>query len=409
MANNSTNSSIQNGIFLDFSSSKVFILTLYLIAAFAIFLNILEIRLITRKFKKATDFELVLLNLAFADLLSGLDLVVIAVLATFASLTEAINIRKHFGWIFAFILLSTSSSTVFVTIIGLERFFAIKVPIRHRMFHTGRRRLLYCLLGMWAFNLLITTLPVLIDYLVSSTESHNGSKTVGYVAASYLTAGALFVVVLYAWLGHLVMRRSVKLLDFDKKDVNINSKIFKRAMKKEKATICACILVLVLFLMCNLPFIVNLYQGKIDNHSSIMIKLNAVCNPLVYFFKNYLEKRYSKKNLVSSANAPKTKLPKMVSAAKSNSQGTANDRALDQEDKDEGPEGENGGSEGKSEGSDGKGKGPESESEGSDGKGEGSEGKSESSDGKDEGSEGKSGGSDGKGDGPEGANGGSEA
>ena len=350
-------------------------MTLYLIAAFAIFLNILEIHLITRKLKKATDFELVLLNLAFADLLSGLDLVVIAVLATFASLTEAINIRKHFGWIFAFILLSTSSSTVFVTIIGLERFFAIKVPIRHRMFHTGRRRLLYCLLGMWAFNLLITTLPVLIDYLVSSTESYHGSKTVGYVAASYLTAGALLVVVLYAWLGHLVMTRSVKLLDFDNKEVNINSKTLKRAMKKEKATICACILVLVLFLMCNLPFIVNLYQGKIDNLSSIMIKLNAVCNPLVYFFKNYLEKRYSKKNLVSSAKTSKMKLPKTASAAKNNSQETVNNRAPGQEEKGEGPEGESGGSEGKSEGSDGKREGPQDESGRSEGRSEVSDGR----------------------------------
>ncbi|XP_065063819.1 mas-related G-protein coupled receptor member A6-like [Rhopilema esculentum] len=293
MASNSS-SSIWTRTFGFEPSTSGLVISL-LVAVFAIVLNILEIRVILRKFKKATDFELVLLNLSIADLLSGLDFAVISCFSIHAYRNSPNGIKVNSDLVFAVILFSTSTSTTFVIFIGLERFFAVKLPLKHRMFHTDRRRFLYCLLGTWLFNFVITTLAMVIDkFALRSDQLHVGSDGLGYFVASYLTLGSLFIIILYTWLGHTILVRSVKLLDFDKKDPTLNPKVIKRAMKKEKATIFVCILVLASFLACNLPLVAQLYQASLDSLSAIVMKLNTVLNPLVYFFKGYLEKRYAK-------------------------------------------------------------------------------------------------------------------
>ncbi|XP_065063824.1 uncharacterized protein LOC135690251 [Rhopilema esculentum] len=320
MANNSSSSTQKDVFIFRITPSVAFLTMSFLVSTLAIVLNSLEIRLIIKGFKTATDFELVLLNLAIADLLSGLDFAGISALTTHAYLNKLENFEKHFVWFFAFIVLSVSTSTTFVIVIGLERFFAIKVPLKHRMFHTDRRRLLYCLLGTWTLNVLLTVLTFVIDYYTSSAGgTYLGSDNMIYILAGLLTFGCLLTLVLYTWLGHLILLRSVKLLDFDKKDASINPRVMRRAMKKEKATILACTLVLVSFLVCNLPLVVGLYQKKLDQTSGILIKMNAVCNPLVYFFKSYLERRYARKNTIPSKEISHEKSPKAGSENSTNS------------------------------------------------------------------------------------------
>ena len=293
MANNSSNLVWTRTFGFEHSTSGLVISLL--VAVLASVLNILEIRVILRKFKKATDFELVLLNLAIADLVSGIDFAVISCLTAHARRNSQNDIQVNSDMFFAFILFSTSTSTTFVIVIGLKRFFAVKLPLKHRMFHTDRRRFLYCLLGTWLFNFVITALAMVIDkFALRSNQLRVGSEELGYFVASYLTLGSLFIIILYTWLGRLILVRSLKLLDFDKKDPTLNPKVIMRAMKKEKAKILVCTLVLASFLACNLPLIVQLYQASLDSLSAILIKLNTVLNPLVYFFKGYLEKRYAK-------------------------------------------------------------------------------------------------------------------
>ena len=308
---NKSGTSVQTGFLLSIRPNPVFLAISYLIAIIATLLNAIEIRLITKQFKAATVFELVLLNLAIADLLSGVDYIVINGLSTYAMIKGVQMSSDHVVWMFGFILFSTASSTAFVIIVGLERFFAVKKPLKHRMFHTGRRRLLYRIIITWAFNLVLTVIAM-VTFCYGDC-AYRGSSIIGYVSAIYLTLGALLIVVLYAWLGYLVLVRSAKLLDFDKKDdVGINHKVIKRAMKKEKATISACALVLVSFLACNLPLVARLFQGEMDLVSATLVKLNAVCNPLVYFFKNFLEKRNSKKKRTVSTGSADASVAKAL-------------------------------------------------------------------------------------------------
>eukprot|EP00112_Aurelia_sp_Birch-Aquarium-sp1_P014470 Seg3125.3 transcript_id=Seg3125.3/GoldUCD/mRNA.D3Y31 product="hypothetical protein" protein_id=Seg3125.3/GoldUCD/D3Y31 len=94
--------------------------------------------------------------------------------------------------------------------------------------------------------------------------------------------------------------RATHLLNVNKVDYKLNPKIMKRAMKKEKATVIVCWIVLISFLVCNIPMIVDNFRGKISSWAVLLSNLNAVLNPLIYFFKGYIEKRQSTKRPLSA-------------------------------------------------------------------------------------------------------------
>lgn len=203
---------------------------------------------------------------------------------------------------------SITASVTFVTIIGIERFFAIKVPLQHRLWHMKRRRLVKYTILAWLFDFVLITIMELIDALVGHKYPMRKSVSSTYIIAGLLTFGLVLNLILYSSVIYLMLIRSLKLFDFDKKVLRVNPKRIKHAMKKERSSITVCILVVVSFIVCNVPIVVDLCQLRITMSSTILLKLSAVANPLIYFFKGYLERYYGKKKLVSSSNeagAPK--------------------------------------------------------------------------------------------------------
>ena len=274
----------------------------YLAAIAAIILNIVEIHMIVKKWEKASDFEIVLLNLAVADLLSGFGFLGTTGVTTriYVNGRQETHMMTFLGLI---VLFSVSSSMTFVIVIAGERLSAVKHPLKHRIWHSNRKNLFKACILTWFFNIFVISVAVLTDQFITGVR---GSKNLTFATGGYMTLGIAIVFVLYTWLGHLVMRRSTIFLAVDKTDLAANAKEMKRALKKERATIVACTLVVVLFLTCNIPFIVGIYQLKMGAAQSILLKLSAIVNPLIYFFKGRLEKYYAKRkiNLSSEMKIP---------------------------------------------------------------------------------------------------------
>ena len=141
----------------------------------------------------------------------------------------------------------------------------------------------------------------IIDYLIMGDDPSMVSSSMVYFLASILTFGMLLILVLYTWVLYLMILRSIKLSDFDKNILRINPKMIKDAMKKERSSIIICILVVLSFITCDVPLVVDLFQFKVTMAAAIMLKVSAVMNPLIYFFKGYLEKCFAKQKLVSSS------------------------------------------------------------------------------------------------------------
>eukprot|EP00112_Aurelia_sp_Birch-Aquarium-sp1_P015581 Seg3467.2 transcript_id=Seg3467.2/GoldUCD/mRNA.D3Y31 product="Type-1B angiotensin II receptor" protein_id=Seg3467.2/GoldUCD/D3Y31 len=298
---------------LKFPPNTVLMHTLiFVIATLAILLNSKEIHLIRQKWKKATDFEVLLLNLAIADLLNAICSLLIASLGFAAYAYEYAYAKVHPRSAFhAFITTGLLTffctvSTKLVTVIAIERLLAIKLPLKHRLWHISRKTMYKRIIAVWVVSLIVICLAFLSDYFIQNSKSQSVmvSLPLAYTLAAYLSLGACIIIVTYSWLQRAIFKRSEKSLNFDEKDCKTTLNTSRKAFRKEKATIIVCWLVSVTFLTCNIPTIVALYRGKLNGASVILLCLNSVMNPLIYFFKGYVEKRYSKKKeAVSSSDA----------------------------------------------------------------------------------------------------------
>eukprot|EP00112_Aurelia_sp_Birch-Aquarium-sp1_P023508 Seg703.7 transcript_id=Seg703.7/GoldUCD/mRNA.D3Y31 product="hypothetical protein" protein_id=Seg703.7/GoldUCD/D3Y31 len=240
-------------------------------------------------------------------------------------------------------------SAKLVVVIGIERLIAIKLPLKHRLWHTTRKTIYKRIIASWVVTFTFVGLAYLVDYVIQKSKGQTAmvSSNLAYALAAYLTLGAGAVFVTYAWLSNLVINRSTPLLKIDKMDYKRSPKATRKAARKENATIIICRLVAATYLVCNIPIIVALYRGYIDSVSSTLFDLNPVINPLIYFFKGYAEKQYAKKR-IASANGDKSAVKdKKSDDLKIETNGTFN--KLDSKENDQQPESAKDGGEGQDE------------------------------------------------------------
>ena len=279
--------------------TKPFIALSYALIASAVLLNGLELIMIGRKIKEVTNFEIVLFNLATADFLNSILFIAVTVMTHSSTNGKELRNGDAFYWVIGILAFSVIGSVTFVAMIGLERFFAIKVPLQHRLWHTRKLKLVKYAVITWLIDVIVIASVIIIDHLVNGRSQVIISSEAIYFLAGILTLGLVLILVLYIWVLHLMLRRSLKLFDFDKKILRINPKMIKDAIKKERSSITICALVVVSFMICNIPMVIDLFQLQISMTSTILFKLSAVTNPLIYFFKGHLEKYYARQRLIS--------------------------------------------------------------------------------------------------------------
>eukprot|EP00112_Aurelia_sp_Birch-Aquarium-sp1_P008945 Seg200.3 transcript_id=Seg200.3/GoldUCD/mRNA.D3Y31 product="Cholecystokinin receptor type A" protein_id=Seg200.3/GoldUCD/D3Y31 len=305
-----------------FEAGWSYIIISLIIGTAAIILNSTEIRLIWRKWRKATDFEILLFHLAISDLLNAIYSLAFTSLLIFYHVTKSFNeallwVEAGLGGFFYLV------SIKLVVVIGLERLLAIKLPLKHRLWHTNRKTMYIQICASWCLSAVVMSATVLTDYFIQSFKvqkakgQHNTgqnntshsvegqrvlvSRNVGYAVAAYVSGGVLAIMIIYPLVCNTVVRLAVNRLKFDNKDYKKDPKLIKLAMKKEKATIVICRIVFVTFLACNVPLAVGLYRGTVDEISRNLVNLSTVANPLIYFFKGYIEKCYGRRKIVLSS------------------------------------------------------------------------------------------------------------
>ena len=133
---------------------------------------------------------LLLINLAIADLLVGLgEALVLATITIPNGGNEAQKIQSPW-W--AFQVFGNSTSVLFLTLISLERVYAVLWPLRHRV--TSTRAYIYSIGVIWAAGLCLSALPLLTIYHID------------HVYASLTYASCLFLSLLVICASYLTIR-----------------------------------------------------------------------------------------------------------------------------------------------------------------------------------------------------------
>eukprot|EP00112_Aurelia_sp_Birch-Aquarium-sp1_P014474 Seg3125.7 transcript_id=Seg3125.7/GoldUCD/mRNA.D3Y31 product="hypothetical protein" protein_id=Seg3125.7/GoldUCD/D3Y31 len=188
-----------------------------------------------------------------------------------------------------------------------------------RQWQSHKGRVTKFMILTWVINISITIIVSTLDEVFrkkSGPQSLFGSKIVTYIMSGYVLVSTTAIIFVYTWISYLVLVRHKK---FDK---SANSgervskvKLFKMAIRRERATLTICLLVQLSFVSCNLPIAIRFLLGaKEGNPEVFLVMANSSLNPLIYFFKGYLEKEYaSRKAAINSNSGQGVELKKLES------------------------------------------------------------------------------------------------
>ena len=265
--------------------NPTFLACLYTAAVLGIVLNSIEIHLLRRSWPRITHFEIILLYLAGCDLFSAMGSLTMACFATEYYVTDSYD-TYAFAALYFILIIGIGSSMLFVIIIGIERLTAIRMPLKHRMWHTTKRKLWLRISVALLVELVILSMAVILDRFLNKDTEVASTKLVVALAVMCLI-GIFVIMVLYGLIAFYILKRNSIFIAYDQN--SRNKKMMPELVRKEKATIIACLLVVVSFFVCNIPFVFAVFNGRNGHAEDVLITVNAVLNPVIYFFKNYLE------------------------------------------------------------------------------------------------------------------------
>ncbi|XP_066915102.1 adenosine receptor A3-like [Clytia hemisphaerica] len=253
---------------------------------FVMALNIIELMLLLRRWKRLDRIEHILFSLCVADLICGIamfgqdtyQLRAIALnLPLDITTTESLILECL---IIFFILVSHFH----VTAVAIERIFAVSMPMRYTVFTTNSCKILTISL-VWVIALIIA--PI----LTSTSKAYQSGQ---YVLASAIIICCTLVFFSYMALVVLLIRRERTMRSLLEPE-------FKRQLRDRRTTI-FCLVFGFSFLICMLPYAIGLLQQSLFHETQILL-LTAyhLVNPIVYFVKYYFNGRGRSNTITSNS------------------------------------------------------------------------------------------------------------
>ena len=269
---------------LDKSEIAIVFITLSSIIAI---LNVYEIVLIVR-YKNRKAFDKLLLSLAVSDLVVALTVISFKLADLITSNTVAWLDGTNFANIF---ILSISFSMSNLIAITADRYLAVRFPIKHRILLTGRR-VNAVIITIWSLCIVTVTTYSVIQFKLGVQME----LSLNMASGSILLYGVVMIIV-YINIFYLICKRTVP----GKNRIGEESKVtnWRRRLAlvlngpnmRERGVFLTGAIVTISFIICAYPLAIDFLikqSGMLSIVSKILLLLNSLFNPLIYFFKRYL-------------------------------------------------------------------------------------------------------------------------
>ena len=253
-------------------------------------LNSTEIILIIKKRKSMTTFDLILMNLALADLIVGLSMLVLAIYSKGNGTDFTLRSGDRWSYaIFATKVFAVFSSITNILAISLDRVLAVKVPIKHKVWMSCENaKWIICV--VWLTSLVFTFIAAGLQISYSESFYNNGHFSLGFVylfAISVLLFGVIFVVTYSYIVWKVVLQRN----EFDKRS---KGRTGLRKIARQKNLVLYCVFVVLTYMVCTYPLAISTIVTSGSQTLSkrcILLIVNSTLDPFVYFVKGYLDQR----------------------------------------------------------------------------------------------------------------------
>ena len=249
--------------------------TLLSLSVPVVIVNLVEIVLLIRQLKCLTNFEKVMLSLAFADLLVG----AVQALISLMKLSDVDTKGMKFN---SLLLFTLAASFNHVNAITADRFLAVCYPIKHRLWNSTKTNVITISI-LWLANLVMLT-PLFV------ADSMDYMRYILAILAVVYIGLMSFV---YAFIVHRAM--------LSRRKFQGENNASTAQAKKELQLVMISVCIVVTFMACTLPLSISafIYEELPQIVKALLIS-NSIFNPLIYFFWKYAERR-SRRNQSSSS------------------------------------------------------------------------------------------------------------
>ena len=192
-------------------------------------------------------------------------------------------------------ILSSTFSLQNLLAITIDRFLAIRFPIKHRVLVTPRRTnvliifiwVATCLVGVGINLILVLGVPSGDNYVITKS------------AIGIISTGAIINIIYFCMIRFLLTRKvAVAARPKDGKELQRMQELFRGPQKAERTVLLSSFIVAVTFIICMLPFAIEYLIFRdaktLAFASKMLIVLNSLLNPFAYFFNNFLRKSCTK-------------------------------------------------------------------------------------------------------------------
>ena len=279
-----TNFTTNNNETINFALSKASREISYIsiaICSLALLRNAAEIIILIKTWKKLSIFEIWLFNLAVADGMISLAMII------FQSIGLNIIGNNRLASLATFVLhFSVYSSSSTIMLIAVDRLIAIKFPLKHKFWLT-KKKVFILIIVVWITDIAFSCVEPLLEYADSSNQFRY-SPTFRLIDAYMIVSMSSIFVVAYSLIIYSITVRW-KCAQFNGDGVKNSAS--KAGKNVNIVVIATCILVVISYLACMLPIAISNIRNasrRPGGYQALLVYSNSAIDPMVYFFKNYL-------------------------------------------------------------------------------------------------------------------------
>lgn len=263
----------------------------FVVGGVAFVLNIVESTLILKMRKNWKHFDRLLLSLSIADLIVAIA----TIMANIGKIDGMPALGNLLSKRFFFIVLFTSQdySVLHILAITVDRFMAVKHPLKHNMRMQGHFPAM-TIAGIWVsvFALNVVLISIITTY-------SNLLLPIGKAFSVLFILLGLCYAAAYRHIFRTALnqatRRSKKFTDEEHKNCSIKKVLLLEKCRNERNLLITCCLVLSSYLICMFPISVETLVKNSAEDITVISQLlligNSILNPIVYFFKGLRERR----------------------------------------------------------------------------------------------------------------------
>ena len=240
--------------------------------------NVFELALLLKNWRRLDRIEYLLFSLSMSDFIEGAVMLVLDVMQVSKKKPKMAETESFIAEVI--FLFFVTVSNFHVLSIAIERLVAVVLPLKYSLFTTIKCKT-FTITFVWMTAILLSAV---IGIFMNKSYKNKNFGEARYFFSAVLLFACVSVFTIYLCLACALVVR-------EKRIIQLLPEEMRKQLRDRKTTL-FCLLIGFCFLLCYLPITLGLLHEQLSHPiSSLLLTLNHLLNPFIYFAKSYYAKR----------------------------------------------------------------------------------------------------------------------